>query len=294
MSKRSFPNLATSACLLLAFVRWLASCGKESLEESAAPLAEIEAPEALADYPSEITIDNWEQFIEAPKSVIDYLAAQEAAEVQRSKAATKTNRPEGTQRSSSNWIYGSVVAYNGAWTGIAGVTVSQGTCNTNSFAGITPNYYLNVTSGCENAPVCMSYPTDIRNGVSTFDILLISRHIQAIDCFVSPQQYLAADVDRDGDIDNDDMDGIRDLVLFITNNFPTNTPSVRFIPEEDYNDLQFSITGCTVSAQALSAFGFTPDCLARNTNDYDNDIELFDNVNRRVIKTGDVSGNFSF
>ncbi len=295
MSKRSFSSASTNFFLLLVLVVIFSSCGKEQIDESLTPVEEPQTTKGLADYPSEITTDNWEEFIYAPQAVIDHFAAKEAAEVQRTKTETKEPTDVEDSQLNSNWIYAQVSAFNGSWTGISGVTVSMGTCTTTSFASVPFNYFLEVESSCENSALCMSYSTDIRNGVSTFDLVLISRHILQIDCFISPQQYLAADADRNGVIDQADIDAIRDLILFNTNTFPGNTPGIRFIPESDYQDLQFAIFGCSIDPIALSLIGFTPDCLARNSNDYELDIDPnTDNAYRRVIKTGDINGSFSF
>jgi Dockerin type I domain/Secretion system C-terminal sorting domain len=68
------------------------------------------------------------------------------------------------------------------------------------------------------------------NGVSTFDIALISRHILGIAPFTSPYQIIAADVNRDGEVSAADMLILRRLILRSTKTLP-NGESWRFIPK---------------------------------------------------------------
>ncbi len=69
---------------------------------------------------------------------------------------------------------------------------------------------------------------DDTNGVTTYDLVLMSQHILGIEPFTSPYQRIAADVNRDGFITTFDIVQTRQLILFILNEFPDNT-SWRFI-----------------------------------------------------------------
>lgn len=69
---------------------------------------------------------------------------------------------------------------------------------------------------------------DHMNGVSTFDILAISRHILGLFAFTSPYQYIAADANRSQEITVRDLIVIRRLILGLDNSFDNNT-SWRFI-----------------------------------------------------------------
>lgn len=66
------------------------------------------------------------------------------------------------------------------------------------------------------------------NGVSTFDLLLINKHIIGTEIFTSPYQYIAADVNRSGTISAYDMVVIRQMILGQKIQFPNNK-SWRFI-----------------------------------------------------------------
>ena len=66
------------------------------------------------------------------------------------------------------------------------------------------------------------------NGVSTFDLVLISKHILGITQFDSPYKYVAADVNKSGSITAFDMVQLRQLILNITTEFSSND-SWRFV-----------------------------------------------------------------
>lgn len=77
------------------------------------------------------------------------------------------------------------------------------------------------------------------NGVSTFDIVLISRHIIGMTRLQSPYQIIAADVNRSNTVTTLDIVKIRRLILGIDSRFPESA-SWRFIPAtfEFVNDAQ--------------------------------------------------------
>ena len=72
--------------------------------------------------------------------------------------------------------------------------------------------------------------SDWVNGVTTFDISIMSKHILDITPITSPYKLIAADVNRDGSIDGADMLLTRNLVLGRALKFLNNT-SWRFIPK---------------------------------------------------------------
>lgn len=71
---------------------------------------------------------------------------------------------------------------------------------------------------------------DHLNGVSTFDLILISKHILGLKLLETPHQLIAADINRSGSISTLDLIQLRKLILNVTNSFPNNT-SWRFIRE---------------------------------------------------------------
>lgn len=73
---------------------------------------------------------------------------------------------------------------------------------------------------------------DHRNGVTTFDLVLITRHILGTEKLDTPYKMIAADVNKSGTITVSDVLEMRRLVLFAQEEFSNNT-SWRFV-ESDY------------------------------------------------------------
>ncbi len=69
---------------------------------------------------------------------------------------------------------------------------------------------------------------DHRNGVTTLDITLITRHILGIAPFNDPRKFIAADVNNSKSVTVSDVLNLRKLILGEWNNFPNNT-SWRFL-----------------------------------------------------------------
>lgn len=69
------------------------------------------------------------------------------------------------------------------------------------------------------------------NGVTTYDLVLISKHILSYDTLESPYRIIAADVNKSGSITTFDILELRKLILGIKDTFSNNT-SWRFIPKD--------------------------------------------------------------
>lgn len=67
------------------------------------------------------------------------------------------------------------------------------------------------------------------NGVTTFDMVLMMKHILGIEPFDDPLKYIAGDVNNSGEVTTLDIIKIRKVILNIDNQFTGNT-SWRFIP----------------------------------------------------------------
>ncbi len=91
-------------------------------------------------------------------------------------------------------------------------------------------YAFSIPFGAD-CTVSPSKDINIRNGVSTFDIVQIQRHILAIDTLDSPYKIIAGDVNHSNSITAFDLVLIRKVVLFISDTFPNNT-SWRFVDSE--------------------------------------------------------------
>ncbi len=70
------------------------------------------------------------------------------------------------------------------------------------------------------------------NGVSTYDLVLISKHINGTEPFTEPWQWVAADANHDNKVTTQDIVEIRKLILMIYMELPMNT-SYRFV-RSDY------------------------------------------------------------
>ncbi|MFZ4544425.1 MAG: lamin tail domain-containing protein [Saprospiraceae bacterium] len=66
------------------------------------------------------------------------------------------------------------------------------------------------------------------NGVSTFDLVMISKHILGVQPLTTPYQYIAADVNRSSSISVADVVELRKMILAVQNGFSKNT-SWRFV-----------------------------------------------------------------
>jgi hypothetical protein len=72
------------------------------------------------------------------------------------------------------------------------------------------------------------HDVDPLNGVTTFDLVKISKHILGVELLDSPYKMIAADINRSNSITTFDLVQGRKLILFINTDFPNNT-SWRFV-----------------------------------------------------------------
>lgn len=69
---------------------------------------------------------------------------------------------------------------------------------------------------------------NIRNGISTIDVINLQKYVLGLKSFDSPYKKIAADVNSSGDITAFDMVLLRQLILSVIDEFP-NTPSWKFV-----------------------------------------------------------------
>jgi len=113
---------------------------------------------------------------------------------------------------------------------------------------------------------------DYLNGVSTFDLVLISKHILSVRPLDSPYKLIAADANRSGSVTTLDLILLRKLILNISMSLPNNT-SWRFVP------LSFEFP------DPANPFGYSfPEVL--NVNNLAGELSNGDFV---AIKVGDVN-----
>jgi hypothetical protein len=102
-------------------------------------------------------------------------------------------------------------------------SATTGTDGAYSFTNLQPGLDYTVTPQRDG---------DYLNGVSTFDLVLISKHILGLEPLDSPYKMIAADVNNSGNISTLDLIQLRKLILSIDTEFANNT-SWRFV-EADY------------------------------------------------------------
>ena len=74
--------------------------------------------------------------------------------------------------------------------------------------------------------------TNLLNGVTTFDMVLIQRHILGVDTLESPYKIIAADINRSNSVTTLDLVFLQKVILFVSTEFPNNE-SWRFV-DADY------------------------------------------------------------
>lgn len=77
-----------------------------------------------------------------------------------------------------------------------------------------------------------SYNAEVLNGVTTFDIFLIQKHILNIQHLDSPYKIIAADVNGSKTVTTFDLFELRKLILFYSLEFPNGVESWRFVPAD--------------------------------------------------------------
>lgn len=115
---------------------------------------------------------------------------------------------------------------------------------------------------------------DEGNGVSTYDLLLIQKHILGIAKFNTPYQYVAADANNDKKIAASDIVAIRKVILGSATQFPNNQ-SWRFV------DAVYNFNNPTNPL----AESFPETYVIKNLGDPMN------NVNFVGVKVGDINGD---
>ncbi len=94
------------------------------------------------------------------------------------------------------------------------------------------SYVFNVVQNGFDYTVTPHLDENPLNGVTTFDLVLITKHILGIQILDSPYKMIAADANSSGSITTADMIQLRKLILGIYTDFPNNT-SWRFV-DADY------------------------------------------------------------
>lgn len=142
---------------------------------------------------------------------------------------------------------------------------------------------INGQFNTENLPINDDYnikPTkysDPLNGVSTFDIVQIRKHILGMELLDSPYKIIAADVNGSGGLTALDVVQIRNLILLNVDEFPNGMPSWRFV------DANFVFPNPSNPFETV----FPEE---KNVQNLTSDLT---DLNFVAIKLGDVTGNAS-
>ncbi|HFA48726.1 MAG TPA: hypothetical protein ENJ95_06895 [Bacteroidetes bacterium] len=128
----------------------------------------------------------------------------------------------------------------------SGVLIFNESCGSSSLDGVcdqltstigscTGNYEIDIQCNGNEAGLFSIMPKkDINplNGVSTYDLVLISKHILGVKLLDSPYKIIAADANKSGSVTTYDIVLIRKVILHVETEFLNNT-SWRFV-HEDY------------------------------------------------------------
>jgi len=117
---------------------------------------------------------------------------------------------------------GTIANEDGGVVQIANVTVTlNGDPNLTTVTDTLGTYlFTNIPAG--EYTITAERTGDARNGVSTFDLVLIMKHILGVDLLDSPYEVLAADVNHDSNITSFDVVTLRQLILGIITEFPSS------------------------------------------------------------------------
>jgi hypothetical protein len=120
-------------------------------------------------------------------------------------------------------VSGQIKTESGA--GVTNVSISGQTTVANGLFSIPG------VPGCQDFSLAPYRDDNPLNGVSTYDLVLISKHILGIEPLNSPYKIIAADANKSNSVTTFDIVTIRKLILGIDAVFPNNT-SWRFIPSD--------------------------------------------------------------
>ncbi|MBN8679797.1 MAG: hypothetical protein J0M29_16335 [Chitinophagales bacterium] len=119
--------------------------------------------------------------------------------------------------------------------------------------------------------------TDVTNGITTYDLVLISKHILALDPFTDGWKLMAADVNQSHSVTTFDILEIRKLILGLSDKLPGSTPSWRFFVDTCH------VWGSPFFGTCPSAY----DLPKLPVTNYPPDLSF------RAVKMGDVNGSAS-
>jgi len=266
MKTLKVKSILFSLLAMMAIAAFMTSCERQSVVEDDVEGWRLSS--LLAEYPEEITIDNWEEFVHAPEEVINFFDKKEK---DRLKYSAKSDEKMNCDNSGTKgWIKS---YYNGSWrntnnfvteiTNLSNGTVyTSNTTNTNTpynwcideFYQVNPNPIVGFCNYWKSSDPNYVH-NDWLNRVTTFDLVLIQRHIVYQD-FDELREFISADVNTDGIINHRDIIDLRKLILGITRELPDNNIGIpnspfHFWGESYYNYVQNDIDNGLITAPWL-------------------------------------------
>jgi hypothetical protein len=143
-----------------------------------------------------------------------------------------------------------------------------------TFTGINGGYQFGDVALGSNTLVKPLKNDDLLNGVTTFDLVLLTRHILGTQLLDSPYKIIAADANRSGSVSTYDAVILRKAILQVVDEFPNNN-SWRFIrSSHDFSD------------PANPFLDFIPEFFPIAPQGYDAIMQSF-----VAIKVGDLNGS---
>ena len=176
-----------------------------------------------------------------------------------------------TQVNEGGMVAGRIVDGNGE--NVQSVSIAVNGADEKSMTTSADGHYQFVLSMGGDYTITPEKDMNPLNGVSTFDLVLISKHILGISQFDTPYKYIAADVNKSGSITAFDMVQLRQLILNITSEFPNND-SWRFV------EGGYEFTSANPAAESFNEF--------MSINNLSADMP---NMDFTAVKVGDVNGN---
>ncbi len=163
--------------------------------------------------------------------IIEYWATDEAGNADRcvTYLAVQDNN-EACETVSTAMIAGNITTEIGE--NVEAVMVIENEENMTSQTGDDGHFaFENVETGADYT-LTPSLNEDVKNGVSTMDLILITKHILGNAYLDSPYKIIAADVDASGSISTFDLIKLRKIILGIDTEMPNGNTSWRFIPAD--------------------------------------------------------------
>ena len=153
------------------------------------------------------------------------------------------------------------------------MVVLSGSATDTTYTDVAGNYIFDGLAAGGDYTITPLRNSNAQNGVTTFDLVLISKHLLGLEPLDSPWKIIACDANKSNSVTTFDIVEARKIILGINSNFPTNT-SWRFFPA----DLTFADPNNPFSGTLLSE-SLTLGNLASTVN----------NINFRGVKISDTN-----